>query len=127
MEKKTLILIGLLIFCSVGSALTYDVVKVDRCRAMAYNSELSQTDKDPFTTAAGTRPKWGTVAANHLSLWTRLKIEGFGNKIFVVEDRHNKRHHKIIDIWFPNRKAAVKFGVRNVKYWVLKNVRPLPN
>ena len=94
---------------------------------MAYTSEKRQTDHDPFTTASGTRPKWGTVAANHLPLWTRIKIEGFGEKIFTVEDRHSRRHKKLIDIWFPSRKQAINFGVRKVKYWVLKNVSPLPD
>jgi len=121
------IIVFLLLFVSGATALTYEVVHLDRCRALAYTSEKRQTDHDPFSTASGTRPKWGTVAANHLSLWTRIKIEGFGEKIFTVEDRHSKRYKKLIDVWFPNRKAALKFGSRRVQYWVLKNVRPLPN
>lgn len=106
--------------------LTYEVVKVDYCRALAFTSEKKQTDHDPFATAGGTRPHWGTVAANHLPLWTRLKIEGFGEKIFTVEDRMNKRYKKTIDIWFPDKKLAKKFGSRRIKYYILKNVRPLP-
>ncbi|MFH1386901.1 MAG: 3D domain-containing protein [bacterium] len=108
-------------------AQTYKVIKVGYCRATAYSSEKKQTDNDPFSTASGTRPKWGTVAANHLPFWTRLKIKGFGEKIFVVEDRHAKRFKNRIDIWFPTRKEAIKFGNRQIKYWVVKNVRPLPD
>jgi len=93
---------------------------------MAYTSEKKQTDHDPFSTAGGTRPKWGTVAANHLPLYTRMKIEGFGEKIFVVEDRHAKRHKKLVDIWFPEKKKALQFGVKRLNYWVVRNVRPLP-
>lgn len=108
-------------------ALTYEVIRLDDSKMMAYTSEKRQTDHDPFSTAAGTRPKWGTVAANHLPLYTRMKIEGFGEKIFVVEDRHAKRYKKLVDIWFPEKKQALKFGVRHLNYWVVKNVRPLPD
>ena len=116
-----------LLLATYSLALTYEVTATDRCRFLAYSSEHKQTDHDPFSTATGTTPKWGTVAANHLQKWTRLKIEGYGEKIFVVEDRMNKRYKKTIDVWFPSKKLARKFGVRNLRYWVLKNVRPLPN
>lgn len=120
-------LIVLILLASSVFALTYEVMCIDRCRALAYTSLKKHTDHDPFSTASGTKPKWGTVAANYLPLWTRMKIEGFGEKIFVVEDRLNKRYKKTIDIWFPAKELARKFGVRTVNYWVLKNVRPLPD
>lgn len=107
-------------------ALTYEVTRVGNCRAVGYSSEKRQTDHDPFSTAGGTKPKWGTVAANHLPLWTRLKIDGYGDKIFVVEDRMNRRYKKMLDIWFSSLKEARAFGLRKVNYTVVKNVRPLP-
>jgi 3D (Asp-Asp-Asp) domain-containing protein len=115
------------LFALSAGALTYEVVREDNCRFLGYSSEKKQTDHDPFSTASGTQPKWGTVAANHLPLWTRIKIQGFREKIFVVEDRMHSRYNKTIDIWFPSKKEARKFGVRRLKYWVLKNVRPLPD
>ncbi|MDD4179311.1 MAG: 3D domain-containing protein [Candidatus Margulisbacteria bacterium] len=129
MVKKLILCSVFCVLCSVFSAnaLTYEVVRKDSSKMMAYSSEKSQTDHDPFATAAGTRPKWGTVAANHLPLWTRLKIQGFGEKIFVVEDRHAKRHKKLVDIWFPEKKKALQFGVKRLNYWVVRNVRPLPD
>lgn len=108
-------------------ALTYEVVQVGRSRLVAYSSEHRQTDHDPFSTATGTTPKWGTVAANHLLRWSRIKIEGFGEKVFTVEDRLHNRYKNTIDIWYPTKKQAKKFGVRWGKYWVLKNVHPLPD
>jgi 3D (Asp-Asp-Asp) domain-containing protein len=125
---RPVILFFLLVFFSPRVfALTYEVVKGYQGWALAYTSEHAQTDHDPFSTATGTTPKWGTVAANHLPLWTRIKIEGFGEKVFTVEDRLHKRYKKVIDLWFPNKKLARQFGKRFVKYWVLKNVRPLPD
>lgn len=106
--------------------LTYEVVSTGRCRMLGYSSEKKQTDHDPFSTASGTRPKWGTVATNQFPLWTRLKIQGMGEKIFTVEDRMHKRYNNVVDIWFPSKDQARKFGARNLKYSVLKNVRPLP-
>lgn len=116
-----------LFLTTYSSALTYEVVKADHCRFLAYSSERRQTDHDPFSTATGTKPKWGTVAANHLPKWTRIKIEGFGDKIFTVEDRLNPRYQKTIDIWFSSKREARQFGNRRLDYWVLKNVRPLPD
>lgn len=127
MGRKVFLFFVLALFYAKVEALTYEVVREDRCQMLAYTSEKKQTDHDPFATAGGTAPKWGTVAANHLPFYTRMKIQGFGEKIFVVEDRLNKRYKKTIDIWFPNKQTAIKFGVKKLKYWIVKNVRPLPD
>lgn len=87
--------------------------------ATAYNSEPGQTDGSPWTTASGTRCHEGVIAANHLPIGTRVMIEGFGDRVFTVEDRMNRRYNKRIDIWFRNHGDAVKFGVRKVKYHIL--------
>jgi len=129
MEKiRSILLVGAMALLTAKSfGLTYEVVRSDNCRSLAYSSEKKQTDHDPFATAGGTKPKWGTLAANHLPLWTRMKIDGFGEKIFVVEDRMNKRYGKMIDIWFPTRKEALRWGSRRINYTIVKNVRPLPD
>lgn len=87
--------------------------------ATAYNSLSGQTDDSPWTTASGTRCREGVIAANHLPIGTKVMIEGFGNRVFTVEDRMNKRYNKRIDIWFRHYDDAVKFGVRKVRYHVL--------
>lgn len=115
----------IIISATISNAQTYEVVRADKSLMCAYNSEVGQTDHDPASTASGTECHWGTVAANHLPLWTRIKIEGFGEKIFTVEDRHSPRYKKLVDIWFPDKKEAQKFGAKRLNYWVVKNVRPL--
>lgn len=88
--------------------------------ATAYNSEEGQTDSTPWTTASGSRCRDGVIASNFLPFGTKVIIEGFDNKVFVVEDRMNKRYAKRIDIWFRDHHRAVKFGVQKIKYHVLK-------
>ena len=97
----------------------YKVVGGGQVLATAYNSEVGQTDSTPWTTASGSRCRNGVIAANHLPMGTKVIIEGFGNQVFTVEDRMNKRYAKRIDIWMPHRNQAIKFGVRKIKYYVL--------
>lgn len=86
----------------------------------AYSSTPDQTDDTPFTTAAGTRVRDGIVAANFLPLYTRIKIpEIFGEKVFVVEDRMARRFQNRVDIWFPDRASAIKFGLKKAEIVVL--------
>lgn len=83
--------------------------------ASAYSSTVDQTDDSPFITAWNTYVRDGIVAANFLPFGTRIKIpEVFGNKIFVVEDRMNKRYKYNVDVWFPDRESAKKFGRKTV-------------
>jgi len=86
----------------------------------AYSSTPDQTDDTPFITAAGTRVRDGIVAANFLPLYTRIKIpELFGEKVFIVEDRMNRRFQNRVDIWFPDRASAMKFGLKKAEIVVL--------
>jgi 3D (Asp-Asp-Asp) domain-containing protein len=87
--------------------------------ATAYNSEPGQTDGSPWITASGTRCHEGVIAANHLPIGTKVLIDGFGNRVFTVEDRMSRRYNKRIDIWFRSHQAAKKFGVRRIRYHVL--------
>lgn len=83
--------------------------------ATGYSSTPDQTDDSPFITASGTYVRDGVVAANFLPIGTRIKIpDQFGDKIFVVEDRMNKRYWHRVDVWFSGRQAALNFGVRTV-------------
>lgn len=84
----------------------------------AYTSTPGQTDDDPFTAATGKRVHDGMIAANKLPFGTKVILpELYGNKVFVVEDRMNKRYGLgRMDIWLDtSRSEAMKFGVKRVQ------------
>jgi 3D (Asp-Asp-Asp) domain-containing protein len=68
-------------------------------------------------TASGSRVHWGTVATDWrvYPLGTRLKIEGFPDDIFVVEDTGGGLKGQIVDIWFPDLATAEAFGTHHGK------------
>jgi len=121
-----LILLGLVLFSIPSSGKQalikgkYKIILSRTTTFTAYNSMVGQTDSTPWTTAAGTRCREGVIAANHLPIGTKVMIEGFPNRIFVVEDRMNRRYKKRIDIWFRSYNDALKFGRRTIKYHVLE-------
>jgi len=79
----------------------------------AYNSEVGQTDDSPWIGAWGTHMRDGVVATNILPFGTRVKIPAYyGDKIFVVEDRMNKRYQNHLDIWMAEKTDALSFGRR---------------
>ncbi len=91
----------------------------------AYNSEVGQTDDSPCITANGFNVcKHGvedTIAANFLKMGTKVKIpELYGDRIFVVRDRMNKKHPDRVDIWMKDRASAIKFGIKKAKIQVLE-------
>jgi 3D (Asp-Asp-Asp) domain-containing protein len=86
----------------------------------AYSSTPDQTDNTPFITAWGTYVHDGIVAANFLPFGTKIKIpELFGDKIFIVEDRMNKKYWHRIDVWFPEKQDAIEFGVKIAKIQII--------
>ncbi len=86
----------------------------------AYSSTPDQTDSSPFITASGSHVHDGTVAANFLPFGTKVKFpDMYGDKVFTVEDRMAKRFSHRMDIWFPNRSSAIKFGVRTLRVEVV--------
>jgi 3D (Asp-Asp-Asp) domain-containing protein len=92
----------------------------------AYNSEPGQTDNDPCTTANGFNLcKHGledSVAANFLPFGTKIMIPSlFGDRIFVVRDRMNKRFSNRVDVWMLKRGDAIKFGVRQAQIVILES------
>lgn len=100
----------------IRPVLTY---KVDMT---AYNSEVGQTDADPFTAADGTTTYDGMVATNFLPFGTKVRIpELFGDKVFTVHDRMNRRYWQRVDVWMKDKSAAKKFGLhRNVKIEIVE-------
>lgn len=95
--------------------LEWKVVKTYDVRATAYSSTPDQTDDTPFITASGTYVRDGIIAANFLPFGTQIRIpEIYGEKVFTVEDRMNKRYWHHVDIWFPERSLAKAFGAQRV-------------
>lgn len=87
----------------------------------AYTSSPEETDDTPFETAMGTRTRDGIVAANFLPFGTRIKIPKlFGDKIFVVEDRMNRKYSDRVDIWVETKAQAYWIGIRNLEIIVLE-------
>ena len=89
-------------------------------RVTAYASVPDETDNTPFITANGTHVRDGIVASNVLPFGTQIQIpELFGNKVFTVEDRMNKRIKNTIDIWMPSVGQAVNFGIEHAQIVIL--------
>ena len=83
-----------------------------RTTLTAYSSTPDQTDSTPFTTASNTTVRDGIVASNFLAFGTKVQIPSlFGDKVFTVEDRMAKKHNDKVDIWFPERHLANRFGI----------------
>lgn len=84
-----------------------------RLLATAYSSSPDETSGDPTITATGTKTRWGVVASNYLPLGTQFRIPSlYGYQIFRVEDTHSKRLGPRIDIWYPSKAEALRFGVK---------------
>ncbi len=82
----------------------------------AYSSTVDQCDSTPFITASGTHVRDGIIATNALAFGTKVKFPSvYGDKVFTVEDRMNKRYTDRADIWFETREEAIKFGVRKLE------------
>ena len=88
----------------------------------AYNSEVGQTDADPFTAADGTTTYDGMIAVNFLPFGTKVRIpELFGDKVFTVHDRMNRRYWYRVDVWMQDKSAAKKFGLhKNVNIEIVE-------
>jgi LysM repeat protein len=63
-------------------------------------------------TASGTTTHWGTVAADTrlFPFGTRLRIQGLGDSVFVVEDTGSAVRGNVFDVWFPDAASARGIG-----------------
>ncbi len=92
---------------------------IGKVKVTAYSSTKDQTDDTPFIMASGKYVYVGAIASNFLPLGTKVKFpELFGDKVFVVEDRMNKRFNDRIDIWMPSKTEARNFGLKKVEVLV---------
>jgi len=101
------------------------IVKSSYHTITAYNSEVSQCDGSPCITANGfnlcEHGIEDSVAANFLKFGTKIKIpELFGDRVFVVRDRMNKKYPDRLDVWMLDKGDARKFGVRIGKIEILE-------
>ncbi len=90
----------------------------------AYSSTIDQTDSSPCITATGfnvcKHNKENIIAANFLPFGTKVRIpELYGDKVFIVQDRMNKRYSSRVDIWMKTRGKAKQFGVKRAKIEVV--------
>ena len=98
-------------------------VKTIQVVVTAYSSSPDQTDDTPFVTASGKQVADGIIANNMLPFGTKVRIPAlYGNKVFTVEDRMNKRKSDYhIDIWMPSKTLALKFGITTAAIEILEN------
>jgi 3D (Asp-Asp-Asp) domain-containing protein len=84
----------------------------------AYNSEIGQTDGDPYTMASGKKVYEGAIANNCLDFGTKVKVNG---KVKIVEDRMNSRYGcENFDIYMESHEEAIKFGRQELAYEIIK-------
>lgn len=95
--------------------------------ATAYSSEVAQTDDTPCIPAmwkfnlCDYYDMYGvadTIAANDLPLGTKVRFpELYGDKVFTVRDRMNRRYtgKSRIDFWLPEKSEAIQFGVQRIE------------
>ena len=79
---------------------------------------------NPGITASGTVAKYGTIAAPpSIPFGTKMKIEGYGDMIFTVEDTGSAVVYEdgiyVIDMWMPTHEQAYAVGNRIVQATIL--------
>ena len=104
------------------------VIRTSTHTMTAYNSDPAQTDDTPCITANGfdvcKHNVEDTIAANFLKFGTKVRIpELYGDRVFVVRDRMNKRYSERVDIWMKEKVDARKFGVKVAKIEVIEEVK----
>ena len=103
-----------------------NVTKTLKVVITAYSSSWDETTGIPGVagtiTASGKKVANGIVANNKLPFGTKIRIPSlYGDKIFVVEDRMNKRMGEYrFDIWMPSKQEAKIFGVQKVEIEILE-------
>ncbi len=94
--------------------------------ATAYSSTVDQTDNSPCITANGfnvcEHNVEDVIAANFLPMGTRVRFpELYGDRIFTVRDRMNKRFSDRVDFWKKSRADAKRFGVKRVRIEIVSD------
>ena len=88
-------------------------LEVKKVTITAYSSSPDETDDTPHITALGTNTRPGVIAANFLPFGAKVKIpKFFGDAVFTVEDRMHRRFNDRLDVWFPTKAEAKRFGLQ---------------
>ena len=97
-------------------------IKTKKITATAYSSTPDETDDSPFITASGTWVYDGVIASNFLPFGTKVRFpELFRDKVFTVDDKMHKRFTDTrVDIWFPDKESAKKFGIKETIMEILE-------
>ncbi|OGF25241.1 hypothetical protein A2331_06035 [Candidatus Falkowbacteria bacterium RIFOXYB2_FULL_34_18] len=104
---------------------TWKTVKTNYYTVTAYNSEAGQCDDTPCISANGfnlcKHNIEDSVATNAFPFGTKIRMpELFGDRIFIVRDRMNKRYVARFDVWMKNKEDAKKFGIKVTKIEILE-------
>jgi 3D (Asp-Asp-Asp) domain-containing protein len=102
----------------------YKVVAVSTHSVTAYTSDVAQCDEAPCITANGfnvcAHGEEDVIAANFLKFGTKVRIpELFGDRVFTVQDRMNRRFPNHVDVWMKDRGQAIDFGVQKAQIEIL--------
>lgn len=104
------------------------VLEYGEVAVTAFSSTPDQTDDTPFIMASGKYVYDGAIAANFLPFGAQVRFPDlYGDKVFTVEDRMNKRHSERMDIWMETRSEAKKFGIKKLKYEIVKEAKENKN
>lgn len=84
--------------------------------------------KNPGITASGTKARFGTVAApKSIPFGTKMRIEGYGDKVFTVEDTGSSVVERngvyVIDMWMPTHSQAYNVGNKIVNAEIISQGR----
>lgn len=86
----------------------------------AYNSEVSQTDSDPFIAANGKNVFDGGIACPaRYKFGTRIEIEG---RVYECNDRMAKRYRggNFVDIWMESKEDSKNWGRKTLEIKIIK-------
>jgi 3D (Asp-Asp-Asp) domain-containing protein len=73
-------------------------------------------------TATGTRTRWGVVAVDprFIPLGSTMRIEGYGDQVFLAEDVGGAIRGATIDIWLPDGSEARRYGTQRRRVTILR-------
>ena len=87
---------------------------------------INECDKSPKSKLYGVTASGKRVQANYTiamgrsyRFGTKVKIQGFGDTVFVNEDRGGAITDGIIDLYVSSYKEAVNYGRQKRKVWIL--------
>ena len=103
-------------------------IRTTRLLITAYSSTKDQTDSTPCITANGfnvcKHNQENVIAANFLPMGAKVQIpELFGDRVFTVQDRMNRRYGKRVDVWMTSRQRAKQFGIKHADVVVIQPER----